>query len=245
MSLVGILTAIDGLKTYLTKDFSAMGANTFKLRNASLGVRLDDDDEKQKIYRKINVREAKAFKQKFNPVRPVSIQVICSPMATMKFKNEKSNPNIRIVGSDENYLLTEGFSILEGRNFTKKEILSGPSVVILGNEVATKLYKEPERSVGNFTLIDGKRYLVIGVCVGKGTSMITNDNFAIIPFENGILTFKLVMQVIFYVIANNAEELPQIISDAKGILRVVRGLSPREENDFDILKSDSISGNVG
>jgi putative ABC transport system permease protein len=242
MSLVGILTAIDGLKTYLTKDFSAMGANTFKLRNASLGVRLDDDDEKQKIYRKINVREAKAFKQKFNPVRPVSIQVICSPMATMKFKNEKSNPNIRIVGSDENYLLTEGFSILEGRNFTKKEILSGPSVVILGNEVATKLYKEPERSVGNFTLIDGKRYLVIGVCVGKGTSMITNDNFAIIPFENGRLHFQIGdASYLLSVIANNAEELPQIISDAKGILRVVRGLSPREENDFDILKSDSIS----
>ena len=201
-----------------------------------------NDDEKQKIYRKINVREAKAFKQKFNPVRPVSIQVICSPMATMKFKNEKSNPNIRIVGSDENYLLTEGFSILEGRNFTKKEILSGPSVVILGNEVATKLYQEPERSVGNFTLIDGKRYLVIGVCVGKGTSMITNDNFAIIPFENGRLHFQIGdASYLLSVIANNAEELPQIISDAKGILRVVRGLSPREENDFDILKSDSIS----
>ena len=112
----------------------------------------------------------------------------------------------------------------------------------MGNEVATKLYQEPERSVGNFTLIDGKRYLVIGVCVGKGTSMITNDNFAIIPFENGRLHFQIGdASYLLSVIANNAEELPQIISDAKGILRVVRGLSPREENDFDILKSDSIS----
>lgn len=242
MSLVGILTAIDGLKTYLTKDFSAMGASTFKLRNASLGVRLDDDDEKQRIFRNINIREAKAFKEKFNSIRTVSIQVMCSAMATLKYKDEKSNPNIRVVGTDENYLSTEGFSLEKGRNFTKKEINSGNSVVILGNEIATKLFVQANRSVGNFILIDGKKYLVIGVCVGKGTSIITNDNFAVIPFENGRMHFQMGdISYILSVLANNAEELPSVISDAKGVMRVVRGLLPREENDFDILKSDSIS----
>ncbi|MCB0513179.1 MAG: ABC transporter permease, partial [Bacteroidetes bacterium] len=37
MALVGILTSVDGLKMYMTNSFSAMGANSFKIRNSSIG----------------------------------------------------------------------------------------------------------------------------------------------------------------------------------------------------------------
>ncbi|HOI32942.1 MAG TPA: ABC transporter permease, partial [Bacteroidales bacterium] len=33
MALVGILTAIDSMKYYLTENFSMMGSNTFNIRN--------------------------------------------------------------------------------------------------------------------------------------------------------------------------------------------------------------------
>ena len=45
MALVGILTSVDGLKSYLSKSFSSMGAGTFKIRNRSLGFNLDSDAE--------------------------------------------------------------------------------------------------------------------------------------------------------------------------------------------------------
>ncbi|MBX7226254.1 MAG: ABC transporter permease [Chitinophagales bacterium] len=242
MSLVGILTAIDGLKSYLVKDFSAMGANTFKLRNASLGVQLDDDDEEQKIFRSITVAEAETFKERFNEIRPVSIQVIASMMSTLKFENEKSNPNIKIIATDENYIKTEGFVIERGRNLTSKEIEVGSPVTLLGNEVALKLYGTSNNAIGKFVLMDGNRYLVVGVCEAKGTSVMANDNYAAIPYKIARVRFTMSdPSYLLSVLCKTPEEMPAITAEAKGILRVIRKLKPAEENDFDVLKSDSIS----
>jgi len=95
MALVGILTAVDGLKGYLAKSFSSMGANTFKIRNRSLGFNLDsDNDEPQKVFRSISYLEATQFKQKFNDSYATSIEYIGNQGSTIKYSNKKTNPNI-------------------------------------------------------------------------------------------------------------------------------------------------------
>src|SRR5690606_1048300 len=76
MSLVGILTAIDGLKTYLNKDFSSMGANTFKIRNRGLGVQIGKGNSSPKIYRNISLQEANDFRKSYRLGHPVSVQLL-------------------------------------------------------------------------------------------------------------------------------------------------------------------------
>jgi putative ABC transport system permease protein len=54
---------------------------------------------------------------------------------------KKTNPNIAILGGDENYLQTGGFQLAAGRNFSPSEIEHGGNVVIIGDEIRTRLFK--------------------------------------------------------------------------------------------------------
>ena len=44
MALVGMLTAIDGMKASITKNFSFLGTNTFTIINGSAFVEFNDQD---------------------------------------------------------------------------------------------------------------------------------------------------------------------------------------------------------
>ena len=65
-----------------------------------------------------------------------------SGAASLKYKSQKTDPNIRVWGSDENYLVTSGYKIAEGRNFTIDEINLGQPVIIIGSEVKEKLLEK-------------------------------------------------------------------------------------------------------
>jgi putative ABC transport system permease protein len=62
-----------------------------------------------KYFRSITYLEATQFKEKFNDRYATSIQYIGNQGSTIKYSNKKTNPNIIVFGSDENYLGNESY----------------------------------------------------------------------------------------------------------------------------------------
>lgn len=240
MSLVGILTAIDGLKTYISKDFSSMGSNTFKIRNKGLAIRIGKSRQKSIEYRNITYLEAQKFKELFNDKHPTNIQLIGSSVGVLKYKNEETNPNVAIMGVDDNYPEVDSYTFLKGRNFSSNEMASGRNVCVLGYDVALKLFGPSLEGIDQNVIIDGRRYKVIGIFNSKGSSMITNDNFALIPINNS-RRFYSMSSYILGVKSNDFENLDAVVQEAIGAMRLARNLRPSDENNFDVMKSDSIS----
>lgn len=244
MALVGILTAVDGLKGYLSSSFSSMGANSFKIRNRNLSFTLDSDDEvAPKVFRSITYNEAEELKEKMGTTYPASVQYIANQASTLKFENKKTNPNILILGSDENYLNNEGYSLVGGRNFTETELYLGSNVVMLGYSTAKKLFGTQFSLRDKFVRIDDVKFQVIGVLNEKGSSIITTDNVAVVPLLKAKQLYP--QNNPSYVVSIKAND-PEALAKAEEVaivnMRMVRRLRPGEENNFDILKSDSISG---
>ena len=244
MALVGILTAVDGLKGYLAKSFSSMGANTFKIRNKSLGFNLDsDNDEAQKVFRNITYLEATQFKNKFNDSYSTSIQYLGNQGSTVKYSNKKTNPNIMVFGSDENYIINESYVLLQGRNFTTSELNLGTNVVMLGYTVAKKLFGNDYTIDDKVVRIDDVKYKVIAVLDEKGSSFITTDNMVLIPLTKARQLY--VYGNPSYVISvkgDDPENMQPVEDKAIMVMRNIRKLHPGEAINFDLLKSDSISG---
>ena len=138
MALVGILTAIESIKGSISKNFTSMGANTFTIKNYSR--RFFKDGEKPKNYLPIKYRDAVSFKEKYEFSSKVSISSWVAGAATVKYKSYKSDPNISVWGTDENYLFTSGYELTEGRNFSLDEINFGRNVIIIGKEVKNKVF---------------------------------------------------------------------------------------------------------
>ena len=118
MALVGILSAIDAIKNGINSNFTSMGANTFTIRNADMNIRVGRHGKKAKTYESISFKEAFRFKQEFDYPVITSITTLASGTSRLRYEKAKTNPNIQVFGSDENYLITAGYDLGKGRNFT-------------------------------------------------------------------------------------------------------------------------------
>ncbi len=81
----------------------------------------------------------------------------------------RTNPNINIVGTNENFLASNGYTIAEGRNFNEADIELARSVVVIGTDVQKRIFPV-EDPIGKLIKINEKNFTVIGVLAEKGSS---------------------------------------------------------------------------
>lgn len=240
MALVGILTAIDSIKYSINSNFTRLGANTFSIRNREMRV-MGGGSNAPKNYKRITYDEALSFKELFNYPSQISISAFATHNATLKFGSEKTNPNIRVMGSDENYLATSGYEIEKGRNFNTSEVQFGSNAVILGASLERTLFKN-SNSIDKEISIGANKFIVIGVLKEKGSSMgFSGDNSCIIPLNSARQHYtRPDMSFTIQVSVADAHFLEAAVGEATGIFRNVRQLKLNEDDNFDISKSDNV-----
>lgn len=244
-ALVGMLTAINGLENGLSKTFQKMGSNTFNIRNRNGNIRFGGPHQKRTDYKAIDYYQVKGFKDNFNVPATVSASTSVSYSATLKSGNKKTNPNCRVLAIDENYFKVGGTELSFGRNFTQNEANSGSKNIIIGKEIANLLF-DKENAVGKTLSLANIQYTVIGILKSKGSSMGMGmggeDRMAYISLseaKGNYLTSSNSFTI--SVAVNQLSQLNMAVSEAEGIMRALRRLRVGEENNFSVVKSESIS----
>jgi putative ABC transport system permease protein len=242
MALVGILTSIDAIKHFLSENFTMMGANTFTIRNRSLQIHIGNGEHRERHYDPISYDEAISFKEKFDFPALVSVHTYAGRVATLKYKSEKTNPNVTVIGTDENYLTTSASELSQGRNFTPNEVYYGDHVTIIGSELKSKLFVKNENPIGEIISIGPGKYRVIGVLAEKGSSIgFSGDKNCLIPLTNVRQYFSYSdRSYTISVMAEKTELMDAAIGEATGTFRIIRGTPIGEDNDFEITKSDKL-----
>lgn len=241
-ALIGILTAIDSIKNSITREFTFMGAYTFTISSRGMQVQVGNNRYRSKNHAYISYYQAKNFKEQYSFPAVTAISVNASGSATIKYGNEKTNPNVNVRGIDENYLQTAGFEIGQGRSFNEHEITNGRNVVLIGNDVVRRLFKGNENPLQKVISIGGGKYKVIGILKSKGSGMgISNDLVCFIPYTNTRTYFSRPgMNFDVQVMVDGAEKMEMAIGQAEAVFRNVRSLNIYDESDFNIEKSDNI-----
>lgn len=241
MALIGILTAIDAIKSSLTSQFTMMGANSFSISSRGMNIQLGNDRQRTRNHARISYREAMQFKEMFTEPAWVSVSFNASGLSTVKYESEETNPNVSLIGVDESYLSVAGYEIENGRNFSPEEVRMNRRLVLLGSEIASKLFPSGVDPVGKDVTVAGLKLRVAGVLKSKGASQITGDQICLMPvttarqyFSRPNMNFSITIMPI------NPVNLDMMAGEAEGVFRVVRNLDPRDESDFNVVKSDTI-----
>jgi putative ABC transport system permease protein len=256
MALIGIITAIEAMNQSLYENFSILGANSFSIRFKERNIRFgggnNSDLKKEKkgakkeknssLGRVISFDEARNFKDNFRFPSSVSISKFASGNSTIFFEATKTNPNVRVMGGDENYLLNSGYVLEQGRDFNKLDIESGRNVVIIGSDLVRKLFKgKSAYAVGKIIRINANRYRVIGVMKERGaSSFLALDNIAIITYNNVRRIFSNEGSYSVTIRANDFKQMDAAVGEATGVFRQARKLNIKEADNFYIDRSDSI-----
>ncbi|MFP4690689.1 MAG: ABC transporter permease [Bacteroidales bacterium] len=241
MALVGILTAIDSIQLSITDNFARLGANSFSIQNRSMQVQMGGGAGQ--VYPRINYNEAIAFKQEFEFPAWVSLRVTGTGSATARYRSEETNPNIQVIGSDDNYLVTSGAELAKGRNFSPTELQYGANVVLLGHDVANTLFPGDADPLGASVSIANMPYQVIGILEQQGTGFgFSGDLNTVMPYMTVRQHFSRPnMNYTINVSTYDIEVLDEAIDEAIGLFRVIRGVRFGEPDSFDINKSDNIA----
>jgi putative ABC transport system permease protein len=243
MALVGILTAIDAMKSGVLSNFSRMGANTFQITNDVVkkkrhrGMMLQQPDE-----RNITYREACDFKSRFQFPARISLTVRGSSIATVKHESEKSNPNVRVMGVDEEYLPVSQTKLIYGRNFTNSEVQTVSYICLLGNGLAKTLFKgKPAKALDQMVSVGDIKCRVVGIMEAKGGSMtMDGDNMCLIPILTSRSLYGSGNSISINVGVNDVKLKDLAGDEAEGLFRVIRKQPLGTPDNFSIVQNNEL-----
>lgn len=243
MALVGILTAIEGLKSSIYSNFSGMGANTFQISNRILKNKSGKGDLDDRIdARNISFKDAMDFKRRYNFPSVVGITLVGTGTATVKYNSRKTNPNITVMGVDEDYASISSTDMDFGRNFSNNEISSGSYVCVLGNSIAAKLFNgKLQNAINAVVSVGPTKYRVIGVAASKGSSMVSDaDNIAFVPLQNARSVFGGDKSFVINVKVLNVALMDIAADEAEGTFRIIRKIYLKRASNFGVNKNDNL-----
>lgn len=246
-ALVGILTAIEVLKSAMSSNFSSMGANSFQITSDVIkkkkhrggGVQITVNEGKD-----ITFDEARAFKERFNFPGQVGISFMGTQISTVHFRSEKTNPNVRVIGGDEHYLDVKDTKLTNGRNFSALELESGSYVCLLGSTVAKRMFKKNfEQSLNEVISVGNVKCRVIGIMEEKGGAMMMDpDNVVVVPLNTARSMFGGGNGYLLSVKVPDVKAKDFATEEAEGLFRVIRRVPLGSPNNFSITQnSDLIS----
>lgn len=241
-SLVGILTAIDGIQQSVTDSLSDLGVNKFDIRQKfPRGGRVAGKAEK--VYPRLTIDEVTRFDRNFNYPAIVSIYTPSSGGKEVKSGSKKTNPSTSIMAADDDYLLLQGYDLEAGRNFSPIEIQYGSNVAIIGSAIRDDLFDSNEEALESEISAFGTKYKVIGILAEQGgMDGGSTDNTVILPLMWARrLAGDISISYRISVGIDNPVAMEEAMGEATGVMRVVRQDRIGDENSFEISRSESLA----
>ena len=242
-SLVGILTAIEGIETSFNESLSNLGSNTYDVRARRYNNRRAQGIE-QKRYPPISYFEARKFLDLYNSHGTPSVNTFVTGTAELSRGSKVTNPNMRIVGGDANLLVVKGGELSMGRNFSQVEAQNGQNVVIIGNEILNTLFEKNENPLNQMITAYGIRFRVVGVLeqqgnVGGNSGL---DRFFLVPLETARrVDPQRILQYTISVAINDPMQMEYAMGQATGLMRSIRKDQLGEDDSFEVVRNQSLA----
>jgi putative ABC transport system permease protein len=241
-SLVGILSAVKALETNIAGNFASMGSNTFNIERYEFNLNRGGRGERKKINPVIRYNDVRNFIDTYKyPFTSTSVSFAGTGSAEVRYEGNKTDPEVQVYGVNENYLDNTGTLVDQGRNFTVFDIQNNAKVCLIGSDFLKNIF-ENEDPLNKTISIRGVKFKIIGILESKGATFGNNQDLKVllpIQVARGIFTqpninYTISIKVLDKAMMQGAQD------EALVIFRNIRGLSPIEEKNFGILRSDDL-----
>jgi len=240
-SIISVFTVFDSLEKSIKDEINSLGSNVLFIQKWPWMM----GGSNYPWWKYLNRPEPKMEEMKELLKRSSTIQdatLMFNVGRDVYYKNN-SMDDIPVFAVSYDYNKVMKFDLREGRYFTPIESKGGKNICIIGSDVAENLFQNAD-PIGKKIKIFGRKILVIGVMKKEGESVFGNsrDNNVLIPvnYAMGLLDVRNIRKTII-VMAKPGLSNEQMRDEITGIMRSVRKLPPREEDNFAINETDIIT----
>jgi len=245
-SIIGVMTGISVIQGALEREMSVLGAQTFQVQKWPAGG-FGGDAARRKAMRRppLTLANAQAIRDQVTCVDLVGSEIWDFGFV-VSYKGQSTNPNIAICGGTPEYPQNNTHYVGLGRNISQMDVQAARPVAVIGYAIAGKLFPFTD-PVGKDILLDGRKYQVVGVFDEKKSAFGGSfDNYVLIPASTFVNVYGLTDRGGFARSVNITvrAKTPALIGDAmeqtRQVLRHVRGLRPKDEDNFEFFNSQSL-----
>ncbi len=245
-AIIAVMTAIRTLESSINSGLNVFGSDVIFVQKSPV-IQMGDHNSRRKYWRRPNITYDMALELRD---RMVGANFVSAQDGTggktIRFKKEKTNPNVGVQGVDEFGLEALNHKLDYGRNFIPEDIEYNRRVVLLATDVIQKLFPFQD-PIDETISINGIGFDVIGTIQRKGEMFgQSQDNFVIIPMTTYLQYFASNWTSLGISIkAPDAESFDLVKEEVIDQMRIVRGLGPQDENDFEVTSNDALIETFG
>jgi putative ABC transport system permease protein len=245
--IIGVLSTVQSLEHNLQNEIKSLGSNTIYIDKWDYSAGGGPDFPWWKYVKRPSpkMEELAAIKQRSTLARYACFEINVNDRVQA---GDQSLSGVTYYGVTEEFPSIQSMEVRYGRGLSDAEFASGSNTVVLGNEVAEKLFLEPELAVGKLVTLRGKKCLVIGVMKKQGKTMIGGWNFdqsAVMPYRFGrFMMDERNADPLIMVQAKEGVTTKALSDELRVALRAVRRLSPRDEDNFALNDINDFSTSI-
>ena len=232
--IIAVLATVSSLERNVKTELKSLGTNTIYVQKWPWGGGTDYPWWKYAQRPAPTYAEMRLIKERAQYAAHVAF--ILFHQSNVGYKDIELQ-NVPWYGITEEYDAIQPVDIGYGRYLSLAELNSGAPVLIIGYQNAEKLFGAPESAVGKIISLGGKKLTIIGVTQKQGKNLLGGwdfDNIVIVPYNFCRQTIDERSSADKFIMIKGKEGIAiQAIKDElTGIMRALRTLSPRQEDDF-------------
>ena len=244
MFLIAVVSVVEGMNRYMTDKFAGtlLGVNTFRLRqfpDVQIGNVTDSMWRTWMRRPRVTYEDAQAVAQ------GVSVPVLAAWESNTRAAlsaGRRQVKDVQVTAATELYFDIRSLNIEQGRAFTGQEVQAGLPIVVLGHDLADKLF-EGQDPIGRDVKIFDIPYRVIGVVEKQGNLFgLSLDKFAVAPASAPLKRYVNQPRVIdaLALKAGTQADMREAMAQAEAVMRSRRHLRPREPDNFALETADEV-----
>ena len=237
-SIIAVMTAMGVLQGAIESGLSELGTNTFQIQKYPQNA-FNDHRQRFRNRKDITYEQGMLFADRITGAKNVGLEAWVRSLA-VTHKNDKTNPNINIMGETPEGFATNNWNIDQGRAFNAQEVENGKFVCVVGSGVVDKLFPRGT-PIGDDIKINNIPFRIIGTIEKKGASLGGDQgNLVAIPITTALDMFGRNRSINIMVQGKDQETYNDLIEQSRAVLRSIRQVHPGAADDFEIFSNDTL-----
>jgi putative ABC transport system permease protein len=233
--IIGVLAVVNSLEHNIQNEVKSLGTNTIYVDKWDYTAGGGPDYPWWKFIKRPSPQydEIKQIKERTLSAKYVAFNINANDKVDYR---DNSLSGVNIYGNSIEFQNIQPVEFSVGRYISESEFDLGSAVVVIGNEVAEKLFITVERAIGKTVQIRGKKVQVIGVIKKQGKTMIGGWQFD----QSAIMPYKFARNIMFernsspVILVQGLDNLSSkaLKDDLTGTMRAIHKLTPTKDDDF-------------
>jgi putative ABC transport system permease protein len=233
-AVIAMVTIGNGTTAKVTADLAKLGSNLLFVSPGQFGPGRASSDAKS-----FNSRDVEALKTQLPGVKAAA------PVAqkSVTVVSGAENRITVVTGTDNDYLVTQAWTLKAGRPFLDGEVRGGRAACIIGTTVEDKLFGKSD-PIGRSVRVGNVSCEVVGLLETKGQSSFgtDQDDIVLMPlrtFQRRIAGNTDIGRVL--VSAHDDSDTAKVQADIERMMRERRNVAPGKEDDFSVRDMKQIA----